>query len=361
MKETKFNYYKAVNTGEYPLSKKKSEDGISLLQEGAFNLYAMVPCPLHPRFDREFKDYVEEYNKSHDIPLYVPTLAGIDHDEVEDLLKVTENIDDLPDAFVATGSHWQFSENFHKRFIKTGLFKPYFPPNFADAIPKQWKEISDKYGQGFLAIGTWDLVYDLSFGEDGPFPKRFMDLSNPEFKGKISIHSCDDSPGCMSLLQLIKDEGGSEALAGFARNVKSVKHFSQIIKGIDSGKSDRTPFNIIPGPATSQIPSNKRAAIIDLQDGSIPMQISILVRHDRMDRADEILSFFYGDAFRKVLSRGSFIFANELDPDRQYAFPNWEDLVACDADERKDKLATEFSINYTPPLGDTSAGKGCSI
>jgi hypothetical protein len=356
MKEAEFKHYKAVNTDKYPLSEKKSGDGIPLLQKGAFNIYAMMPCPLIPRFNREFQDYIEEYNAIHEIPIYSPTLLGVGHDEVEEILKKSEHIDELPDALIATGGHSQLCRNFRQHFIETGLFQPYYPTGFADAMPKQLREISEQYKQGFLALGSWDIVYDLSFGEDGPFPKQLTDLSLPEFTDKISLHSCDDSPSNMTLLQLLKEKGGHEALAGFAGNVKSIKHFSNILKSLGTGKPDTTPFNLIPGPAAAQIPSNKQVALIEVEDGLIPMLITVLVKCDRVSDADTPLAFFYSKPIRKMLGRGSFTFADELDPSRRYAFPDWETLVNTDADESKTQLTAEFNLHYK---GYQPNGKGC--
>ncbi|HIP83131.1 MAG TPA: ABC transporter substrate-binding protein [Desulfocapsa sulfexigens] len=356
MKEIKFSNYEAFNIGNYPLSSKESNDGVALLQEGAFNLYAMVPCPMLPRFNREFQESIEAYNKKHDTPLYSATLAGVGHDEVEEILRNTENIEDLPEAFISTGSHWQLCHNFRRRFIDTGLYRPYFPPHFAGAMPEKWKKIADKYKQGFLAVSSWDFVYDLSFGEDGPFPKRFIDLARPEFEGMITLHSCDQSPGSMALLRRLKDEGGPEALAGFARNVGLIKHFAKILKDLGSGKSNTTPFNFIPRPVTTQIPSHKRFALIDLEDGRIPMDISILVKQDRFDDAKEALAFFYSKTCRKLFNRGSFEYVDELDPDERFAFPDWDALIASDADESKTQLTAEFMLNFR---GETDTGKGC--
>ncbi len=356
MKEAEFRDYKAVNTDKYPLSEAKSEDGIPLLQKGAFNIYAKMPCPLIPRFNREFQDYIGEYNKVHEVPIYSPTLLGLGHDEAEDILKRAEHIDDLPDAVIATGGHWQLCQNFRQLFIDNGLFQPYYPAGFADAMPKQLRDISEQYKQGFLALGSWDIVYDLSFGEGGPFPKRLTDLSHPEFADKISLHSCDNSPNNMTLLQLLKEKGGSDAMAGFAGNVKSIKHFSNILKNIGTEKPENTPFNLIPGPAAAQIPSNKQVALIEVEDGLIPMTITVLVKKDRIADADKALAFFYSKTIRKMLHNGSFIFADELDPNFRYAFPDWDTLVSIDGDENKAQLTAEFNLNYK---GYKPTGKGC--
>jgi ABC-type Fe3+ transport system substrate-binding protein len=357
MEEKKFSYYEADRTEKYPMSKKTSEDGIPLLQEGAFNLFTSLPCPILSRFNREFQNYIEQYNKVQDIPIYSATLAGLDYDSFDNLLRFSEDINDMPDAIVSTGSNWQFRKNFRQHFIDNGLYQPYYPPHFADAMPKQLREVADRYRIGFLAFGSWDLLYDLSFGEDGPFPKRWFDLSRPEFEGKIAMHSCGDcGPGCTSLLQLLKDEGGSEALASFARNVQKLKHFAEILKGIDSGKADSAPFNIIPGPACAQIPSSKRVVLIEPRDGIIPLQVGILVKRDRMSEAEEALSFFYSDAFRKVLKKGSMVPVDELEPDSRFVLPDWDTLLTGDPDEMEYLLQEEFMMYYT---GEALVGTSC--
>ena len=287
--------------------------------------------------------YVERYNETHDPPLYVPTLAGLDHEEVDDLLNVPPREDELPDAFIATGGHWLFSRPFRDRFIDSGIYRPYAPPGFLDSLPSRWRAVNDHHNLGFLAFGSWKLVYDLSFGDSPTLPRRWADLADPAFAGQVTIHGCDGSPGATALLQLLIEEGGSQALAAFARNVASVKHFSQILKGIDSHQTDRTPFNIIQGAAVAQIPSNKRAAIVDLEDGQILMPLSAMVHRDRFDVAHDALAYFYEREFRDVMARGAFTLVDEIDWSEKYAFPDWEAFVARDIDELADELKTAFN------------------
>ncbi len=357
MKEEKFNYYEAEQKEQFPVSEKADINGIPLLQEGAFNLYTSLPCPILSRFNREFQSFIEGYNKENEKPIYSATLAGLDWEEMDEMLKTAKNIEELPDALVVTGTNWQFRKNFRQNFIETGLYKPYYPPAFAKAMPKQLQELSEKYGIGFLALGSWDLIYDLSFGEAGPFPKTWFDLSKPEFKDKINLHSCDDcGPGCVQLLHLLKEKGGEEALSDFAGNIKSLKHFAEILKNINSGKAETTPFNIIPGPAASQAPSTKRIARLELRDGNMPMLVTVLVKQSRINEAEKALSFFYSSEFRKILKKGSLLMADELGEDCPYIMPNWDSLIA---DEDPDKTDDELKARFMEVSSEGAAGSVC--
>ncbi len=348
MKEEKFNYYEADKKERFPMSERTDRNGIPLLQEGAFNIYTSIPCPVLSRFKRGFQSFIEEYNRKNETPIYSATLAGLDWEEMDDMLKTAQNTEELPEALVLTGTNWQFRNSFRRNFIETGLYKPYCPPDFARAMPKKLQELSEKYAIGFLAFGSWDLLYDLSFGEDGPFPKTWFDLSKPEFKGKITMHSCDDcGPGCVQLLSLLKKKGGSEALSAFAGNISALKHFAEILKTMSSGKAGTTPFNIIPGPAASQAPSTKRIARLELRDGILPMLVSVLVKQDRMDNAEKALSFFYSPEFRKILKKGSLVPADEIGAECPYILPDWEGLLADDdPDNTDDLLKEEFMAGF---------------
>lgn len=342
MEEQRFQFYQAAKTGEFPTCGSSSSDGIALYQQGAINMYAMVPCPLRPRFNRSFQTFIDEYNVSHSVPAYVPTLAGLDHDEVDEIFARTEDIDQMPEVIISTGNHWIFQRKFRQRYIESGAYVPYIPSDIRQKLPSLWKMVAETYALGVLALGGWGLVYDLSFGEPEVLPQHWNDLADTRYAGAITVHGCDGSPGSSSLLAFIRENGGETALEDFSRNVKEVKHFSQILNHLDKGQRG-TPYSILPGPAIGQIPSHKRAAKIELKDGDMLMPMAVLVKADRIAQVEPVMNYFYSDEFRSIMNFGGFVHAGELTEAHNFASPNWEELCTRDADELADELVDRFN------------------
>lgn len=326
MNETNWKFYGAAKSEMYPMGNNKSREGIPLIQKGAFNLYTMIPCPVQNRYNRALKDFIETYNDTHETPIWSPTLAGLDHEEIDVLFDSITDPDDMPDGVIATGMHWFFGTKFRERFLNSGMYSPWVPEAVRQGTPEKWMELSQFLGTGILAAGGWTIIADSTHPERGKVPTSWFDLASPEYKGCISIHGCDGNPGCIPLLQLLQEKGGESLIEGFSKNVAHIKHFSQILKGLNSSSTENTFLNILPIAAASQIPSVKKVQWITPTEGNILAPMCILVKKTRLDMAKEALSFYSSQDFSKILSLGGFTLIHELSEDIQFAFPKWEQL-----------------------------------
>lgn len=121
-------------------------------------------------------------------------------------------------------------------------------------LPPELKAAVSKHNLGFLAFGFWQLVCDTSLCPDGPYPARWADLLDPRYRQR-TIHGCDGHVGGMTLAELLQDQQGEQAVTALATNIKAVRHFSQLIKGMNSADPLRAPFNLMPGAAVAKSPA----------------------------------------------------------------------------------------------------------
>lgn len=359
MKETSWQFYQPVKTVNFPISRDRMVRDIPAAQKGAFNLYVMVPCPIQNKFNRAFKDFIEDYNVRNDAPIWSPTLAGLDHDDVERLLSENPAPQDMPDALIATGLHWFFSESFRSRYIDTGVYVPWIPAGFTGNLPPEWQGKTVTSRTGILAFGSWTIIADRGTGGDIPPISCWEDLADTEFRGKIAIHGCDGNPGCIPLLQLIRERRGEEGLRSFGENVAAVKHFSQIIKNMNTREAGGISLSILPLAAAAQIPSTKKTEEIIPLEGRIFVPLCAMVKKEKLKEAEKALAFFSSDQFREVLASGGFCLADELPASSSWVFPDWKELARGDFNGLADELIAEFQKERLS--SPAPAYSGCTV
>lgn len=339
-------------------SKTVSEHNIPVIQYGAINVYTILPCPLKVRFKKEFETFIEEFNAQSETPIYCPTINDGAPKSIEDQMKNAQSDDDLPEILVTTGFNVIFSQPFKQKYLETGEYIGLTNPKFMEAMPEYYKRIATQYNIGFLAFGFWSLIFDMSVEEQmkhADYPRSWTDLAKPEFKDKLSMHGYHGKASGTSLLLVLKERMGEEAISQFANNIKNVWHFAEVIKRIDTPDPERTVFNILPNAASVQIPSRKNAAMLEFKDGPLLAPLLIFVKKSNLEQSQPVIDFFWGETFRNVLSKGDFHMPDDMDWSIEYSFPSWDYLATHDYEEVAAELNKEFIRGLKKEDGGTDS------
>jgi ABC-type Fe3+ transport system substrate-binding protein len=334
--------------GAPPLHKKTTENGVPLLQKGAINIYINMPCPLKVVAKMAIGEFAERYNASHDIPIYSPMLHDGNSKGIEGELKAAQTEDELPEVLVASGLHTVLSRHFKKSFIDTGIYTGITSPAALAVMPESFRKLATEHNIGIFGIGYWSVVLDLSINLAEPYPHRWRDLVEPRFKDLVTVHGYNGKASIATLLMLLKEQLGSGAATDFARNIRNIWHFAEILKRLDSSEPRRTPFNLLPNAATVQMPSRKNAAILEFADGPVLAPMLMFVKTSRMEECQPIVDFFYSDIIRQALKRGDFSFAEDVNWQEPFSFPSWDYLLNNDYEELTAMLDTELKQGLRP-------------
>jgi len=328
--------------GAPPLHKKTTENGVPLLKKGALNLYVNMPCPLKVVTKMAISDFADQYNASHKIQLYSPMLHDGNSKGIEGELKAAQTEDELPEVLIASGLHTVLSKNFRERFIDTGIYTGVTTPEALKIMPESFQKLVTEHNIGILGIGYWSIVLDLSTNPKESYPHRWRDLVEPRFRDLVTVHGYNGKASIATLLMLLKEQLGSGAATDFARNIRNVWHFAEILKRLDSSEPRRTPFNLLPNAATVQMPSRKQAAILEFEDGPVLAPMLLFVKTSKIEECQPVVDFFYSDIMRQALKRGDFYLAEDVNWQEPYSFPSWEYLLNNDYEELTAMLDTEL-------------------
>ena len=179
-------------------------------------------------------------------------------------------------------------------------------------------------------------------------PRSWTDLLEPKFKSLLTVHGYNGKASIANILLVLKEKSGTAAISEMAKNVKSMMHFAEVIKRLDSTDPERTPFNLLPNAASVQIPSKKRAAIIEFTDGPVLAPMLIFAKTSQINELQPVLDFFWSERFTKVLMKGDFHRPNQIDWTANYSFPSWDFLLNNDYEDISAFLEVEFKKGLQP-------------
>lgn len=339
--------------GTPPLTGKSTGNGIPLLKKGAINFFMNMPCPLKVAAKMVIHEFVERYNVSHKVPIYSPMLLDGDSKGIEGELKAAESEEEIPEIMIASGLHTVLSKGFKKRFIESGIYTGITSEQALSLMPDSFGKIAGENNIGIFSIGQWSIVCDLSLETTVPYPRRWSDLADPLYRDLITVHGYNGKASIAALLLVLTEQLGKNAIADFARNIRNVWHFAEILKRLDSTESRRTPFNLLPNAATVQMPSKKQAAILEFEDGPILAPMLMYVKKSRMEECMPFVNFLHSDAIRHALRRGDFRLAEEFDWSRPFSYPSWDFLLNNDYEELVASLDIELKKGLRPDVFQT--------
>lgn len=329
-----------------------SERGIPFFQKGAINVFAMIPCPLKVRFKIEMEKFMAGQEAIGATPIYCPTILDGKPKSLEEQLHDAQSEDDVPDVLVTTGLNLVFSKTFRPKFFDQGLYVGLNRPECVAALPEDFQRAAQDYNLGFLAFGSWHLVWDQSLGKEVNLPRTWTDLAKPEFANQLSIHGYKGKMSATSLLLVLRERMNDEAVERFGSNIKNVWHFAEVLKNMDTNHPGRVPFNILPNAASAQIPSRKEAAMLEFRDGPLLAPMMLFVKRSKLEACQPVIDFFWGEAFRNVLARGEFFMPDRIDWNQPYTYPKWKMFAEHDFEE----LSAEINAVFLRGLNASESG-----
>jgi len=296
-------------------------------------MFINMPCPLKVSTRECLENFVPSFNQTSKLPFYSPSLYDGQTKDIEGELKNAEHEDEIPEVLLASGLHTVFSKDFKERFIDTRIYVPAVPQSVINKMSRYYQKLVTEKNIGIVAFGFWSIVCDLSMKINVPYPKQWIDLVNPVYKGLISVHGYHGKASIAALLLILKERLGEQAISDLGKNIRNIWHFAEILKRIDTDDPRKTPFNLLPNAASVHLPSRKHAAMLEFEEGPLLAPMMMYVKASKAKVCQPIIDFVFSDKMRKNLHSGDFYLADELDWNKNYCFPDWNYLMKYDYDD----------------------------
>ena len=314
-----------------------------MIKKEAINLFIDMPCHLKVVTKMAIEEFVELYNASHEIPIHFPLLIDGDFKGIDIYLKFAQADEDLPDVLVVSSLQTVLSRRFREKFIDTDIYTGITSDDALKTMPQTFSNPLRQSNMGIYATGYWSVICDLSIKPPYvPCPNRWSDLVDPLYKNLITVPGHKGSNSIAMLLLLMKEQFGSSAATDFAANIRNIWELDVILKSLDSNEARRTPFNIVPSAATIQLPQQKRAAVLEFEDGPLLAPMHLFVKTSRIEECRPIINYFHSNIMQNALSCGNFDLAGRVNWEKPFSFPSWEYILNNDYEELTTMLDVEL-------------------
>ncbi|MDR1865487.1 MAG: ABC transporter substrate-binding protein [Bacteroidales bacterium] len=297
-----------------------------LLMPDSINMFVSMPCPLKIPFRQLFQSFTEENSANGKMPVYCPVLSHTHDDEVEQMFQNAASENDLPDIIIMMDLKRLFRTGFYDRFIKTGIYRGVTSPAGLAAMPEEMQKRMERHNLGALSFITWSVVTDLTAGSAAPDITSWKQLLHPAFEKSLTVHGHADKIS-FGMLYFFYSLMGEEGVVHYAGNIREIRHFSQIIKRLGAAASDKTRFNFLPDVAAVHIPSNKKIAVPEMEEGKDLGLFFCLVKESGMNVCKPVLDFLHGEAFSSMLRRGGCVLPEETSHSGKYIFMNLDAVI----------------------------------
>ena len=312
------------------------------------NVYVSLPCPLKVPFKQLFDPFMESWNSdSNNLPINIPSKDTCSPGDFEELMMTSDSEDLLPDVYITSSYKILFSELFSEKYLMSNIYTGLPKEMYGDDYPENVIEVAEKYNIGFLGFSSWGLIHDTKYTGEHSIPARWEELTEPGYKNLISIHGCHGQAGNISMLMNLKSAGGSTAIELLAHNIKKAEHFSKLIKELGSNKDSATPFYIMPNVAIANIPSTKKAELINVKEQVIS-PLMIIVKQSRLKESRGLLEFFTGSVFKRLLASHSFFQPQDIEGIEEHKFDHMDMFVK----ESYQRIYEELNKLFITSLGD---------
>ena len=198
-----------------------------IVDEREVNLVAFVPCPIEAEMSRQLQLRADEHAAKTGRRLVFTVPSTPEEKEKYDRFSTIVGLDALPDAVVSMGFGDFMREN-----VLRGLARP---DNFARVAVGEPNGDFRGMALGdpedcFTLISTFPSVFlvdERRLGSSPP-PRRWSDLIDGEYGGRIAVSGSKDVANDAVLLTMYKNFG-EEGLRRLSRNVRAVGSYSKIV------------------------------------------------------------------------------------------------------------------------------------
>ena len=306
-------------------------------------LLALMPCGLRNPFKdslyKKFPQYVEENGESESMIVegnlnYEKSFYG----EIDK----TESLDMLPDILITS----DINSLHHKRFLDKFLNSDNF-----DVIGHEINESYTIAGYShpenlftMLPCNALVIVADIRKFNNESLPQYWSDLLDPSLEKKLILRG-DKDFFCNAVFFPFVRDYGLESLSLLARNTAVGLHPSQMVKMINSEKTEGISAFVMPYTFYKNVRKRENFRLIWPKDGAIVSPVQMLVKKGAYEKYKEVIDYIKSEEMTQMLLSLSFPASddNELQP---LNWLGWNNIYSTDTGAMKSVMQNKFFESF---------------
>jgi hypothetical protein len=314
---------------------------------------ALLPCPVKIPFHGAFSAFLQ--NEWGGAPPFHYLVESNANNQLAYYQHINgfRTIDDMPDIVISPGLNGYYHRYFIEHFKKKNYFSDVLD---SSGSPYDHLDLRDPDGHySVMGANIEVLVIDNERMGDLPVPERWSDLIRPEYRDSISIRG-QDGFICETVLLTLFKEIGISGVRDFARSVGADVHPAQMVKNAGSLKAHAPPISIMPLFFANIAKNTKNVTIIWPKDGAIVSPVTMIVKKNRREELESLVSYLAGEKTGAIFSGVSLpSMVSEVPPcvprDSVFDWVGWDYLTTHDIGYEIDMITREFTNIYFAKTG----------
>jgi hypothetical protein len=249
-----------------------------------------------------FEQALTSYLASRDSPSITVQIEGnANKNEADYAALVGANRpEDLPSLLITPGVNRLFYREFLENVLDRGHYKDVaeyrFDPERRETI------LRDPLGHAtVLGANVTVMVVDHTHLRSRPFPKRWKDLTQPEFTNSVLMRGSGKT-FCETTLLAWQQLYGDEGLKDFGRSVREGYHPAQMAKVAGTGQKNGAAIYVMPYFFARNIRHQKEVLIIWPDDGAIASPVTLYAKRDLSSEVAALAKWLAGPVVARLFT-----------------------------------------------------------
>lgn len=291
------------------------------------NILALMPCPLKAPLEKVISEKIKEVSKESGkkISYKILSNAVMQEDIFEEISKL-DYIEDLPDVLLAPGIGRFFYQDFIKKFRDKGYFESVIKKH-ENKVFHQTKLYDPKDMYDLIGFNPLVFLVDKTRCKELPTPRKWADLVDPCYEGRIAFRGKDDRSFCEGVLFTIFQIGGKEMIQKLGKSVKCRLHPAEMVKMAGSSNQNAPDISVIPYSFAKMAKKSPYIEIICPEDGAAINPLVMLTKKDASDSVKEIARFIAGKETAHIYSQIGFYSESDVNEEMNemnYSWCGWD-------------------------------------
>jgi ABC-type Fe3+ transport system substrate-binding protein len=325
------------------------EDAFDVDKRHGLTLSALLPCGMKMPFGRALDAFIETYNRTHSTRIRHLVEGNVNHEtSYYDHVDAITSIDQLPDIVISSDINSFYHERFKRMFRGQGLFRSVASHRLHPDL--EAIGLGDPDGEFTMLSANLLVIVVINEGlRSRALPESWDDLLHESFANSVVMRG-DDSFFCNGVLLPFHQMFGLDGVRRLGRSVVQGLHPSEMVKLIDSRKTNVPPVYVMPYFFATRIKERGWATVIVPKEGAIVSPVQMLVKRSARPEVMDVVDYLAGPELGQICADSYFPSCHPgvTNPTSQIRMRwlGWEFLNHTDVGGLKDEVGAAFRSTY---------------
>ncbi len=312
------------------------------------SLLALMPCGLKAGIDGALETFFEQ-SENEGKPFTYRAEANVNHElSFYSYIDLIRSQEELPDILLTADFNSFMHREFIERFVDTGVYG-----NVSFSMNRVLENIGYADPRNNFTMFSANVLVLVTVKDQNntvPEINSWKDLLQKDCYKKLIIRG-QDSFFCSAVLLPFFKLFGLDGVMQLAESVTDGLHPSQMVKMIDSGRTDIASLYIMPLFFAKKIKRTDRVRIVFPEEGAFLSPVTLLIKKNPLQDTQRITEFLLGEKLQQLCADNHFLpvhynIRSPVADSKALFWLGWDFIYNNDLNLIKNRISTAFTGQF---------------